>query len=48
MTFKQTFDVRFFISVGLTLMGFLMSITVFSMFYKAYFYQPYPDAQTIS
>lgn len=48
MLFKRTFDVRFFLSVGLTLIGFLMSITVFSMFYKAYFYQPYPNARTIS
>ena len=45
---KKEFDIRFFLSCGLTIIGFLVSITVFSIFYKAYFYQPYPEGRTIS
>lgn len=45
---KKEFDIRFFLSCGLTIIGFLVSITVFSIFYKAYFYQPYPEGRIIS
>lgn len=45
---KQRFDIRLFLAVGLTLTGFLVTITSFTRVYKTHFYLPYPEAQTIS
>jgi poly-gamma-glutamate capsule biosynthesis protein CapA/YwtB (metallophosphatase superfamily) len=41
-------NIKFFISVWLTITGFLISLTVFSIVYKSHGYKPYPEAQTIS
>jgi hypothetical protein len=40
-------DIRLFFAVGLTLTGFLMTITAFTQVYKHHNYLPYPEAQII-
>lgn len=45
---QKRLNIKLFISLGLTMTGFLMSLTVFSMVYKIHFYKPYPEARNIS
>lgn len=40
-------DIRLFFAVGLTLTGFLITVTAFTQVYKQHNYLPYPEAQTI-
>lgn len=45
---KKHFTIKLFVSLGLTMIGFLVSLAVFSMVYKTHIYKPYPEAQKIS
>lgn len=45
---QKQLNIKLFISLGLTITGFLVSLIVFSMMYKWHFYRPYPEAQNIS
>ena len=39
---------RLFLAVGMTLTGFLMSITAFTQVYKDHLYLPYPEIKNIT
>lgn len=44
----QSIDVKLFLSIGLTITGFLMSITAFTQVYKRHSELPYPEIKNIS
>jgi len=45
---NKRLDFKLFLAAGLTLTGFLVTITAFTNVYKSHFYLPYPEIKTIS